>query len=161
MKSSYLSNKFKTPGWILLIMGSFFGILYLFFDYTFGVFDVEKYFALVNVPFINGENGRLFVLVNEHQNLQDEFAAFIIIIGGLFLLLSREKDEDEFILQLKSDALTFSILVNYIILIPCIFLFYDFAFLNVLILNMFTSLFIYIIKFHWSLYRAKKSLENA
>ncbi|WP_229248890.1 hypothetical protein [Dyadobacter sandarakinus] len=83
---------------------------------------------------------------------------FIIgtIAGLIFVAFSRERQEDEMIQKLRLQALQWSIYVNYFLLAVCSLLFYFLDFVNVLIVNMFTILLVFIIVFRWTVYRIGK-----
>jgi hypothetical protein len=75
----------------------------------------------------------------------------LLLIGGIFVVFSKEKKEDEFINQIRLHSLQFSVFVNYALLLLCIFFIHGFLFLDVMMYNMFTVIFIYIFRFHYLL----------
>ncbi|HNX85002.1 MAG TPA: hypothetical protein PKK03_11175, partial [Bacteroidales bacterium] len=82
------------------------------------------------------------------------------IISAFFVAFSREKTEDEFIARIRLESLLWATYINYGILLFCFMFFYDFGFFYVMIINMFTVLVIFIIRFQYLLHRAKKSLSH-
>jgi Flp pilus assembly protein TadB len=100
--------------------------------------------------------------LNETQSWinYNETVINIFIIGlavGLILIaFSREKTEDEMIQKLRLQALQWSVYANYAVLILCSLLFYFVDFLNVLIMNMYTILIVFIIIFRWTIYRMNR-----
>ncbi len=82
-----------------------------------------------------------------NDNLTDEVAAVGIIISLMLIAFSKEKTEDEAIQFFRLASLQWAVIVNYIVLIVCILTFYGGAFFNVMIYNMFTILFFFVIRF--------------
>lgn len=154
MKSKILlPAKFKRIGWFLFIPSLLLGIMVLFFEFEFDFLDA-KVFALYTDSI--GTSGWFKVVEN---NYTDEICAFILIIASLMVAFSRENEEDEFIASLRTESLLWSVYVNYLILLISIFFFYEFGFLYVLILNMFTTLFFFIMRFNVLLLQSRKANE--
>ncbi|OUS03140.1 hypothetical protein A9Q86_01605 [Flavobacteriales bacterium 33_180_T64] len=157
MKTNYLlPNKYKIPGWILLIVGVIAGVFLSFSDF-------ESDLLRTNVLAILGGDGLLsssgitdssnyFRIID--NSILDEIVALVIIIGGLFVGFSKEKVEDEFIYKLRKDSLVWAIIFNYIILMFTVVFVYNFSFFNVLVYNMFTPLLFFIIRFNFLKARA-------
>ncbi len=93
----------------------------------------------------------------EINNLLEEILSIIAIISGLLWCFSKEKIEDEYISNIRKNALIWSVYVNYSIYILATILVYGFAFLNVLMLNVFTLIVVFIIKFEWDKYKLNRS----
>jgi hypothetical protein len=145
MKTHYLlPNKYKSLGWFLFITGLIGGILLYAFQYD-GEFMVTKVFSIYSDPFL-GEPGFFKVIKN---GISDELVSLTIIIGGLLVGFTKEKVEDEFIYELRTESLVWAIIFNYVILLFTIVFVYDMTFLNVLIFNMFTPLLFFIIRFNF------------
>lgn len=152
MKSSYLlPHRFKIPGWVLFIVGAFLGILCLL--------NFEPAFLDLNV-FGYGSTP-LFISSTNHfdffqNNILDELASLLLISGAIFIVFSKEKIEDEYISKIRLDSLVWAVYINYFILILTIIFVYDLAFLTILVFNMFTVLFFFILRFNWILYKTNK-----
>jgi hypothetical protein len=145
MKTHFLlPNKYKVLGWVLFITGLICGLLM----YILGIDDqlmTTKVFSLYSDPFM-GEAGFFKIIEN---GISDELVSLIIIIGGLLVGFTKEKVEDEFIYELRTESLVWAIVFNYAILLFTIVFVYDMAFFNVLIFNMFTPLLFFIIRFNF------------
>lgn len=102
------------------------------------------------------EDHTLFGLVK--NNVADEILTVLCIIGGILVAFSEEKREDEFIAKTWTESLVWATYVNYAVLIVCTLFFYGIAFWYVIILNLFTILLFFIIRFYYQLYKAKKSM---
>lgn len=151
-----LPNQFKKIGWCLLIPGLLLGLLSLFFEIEFEFLKVPV-FAIYSSGIIPSEPTFFEILKN---NLTDELIAILIIIGAIFVALSKEKNEDEFIMKNRLDSLVWAVYINYAILLFCIIFLYDMDFLTVMIFNMFTVLLFFIIRFYYVLYKSKKAMSH-
>ncbi len=115
-----------------------------FFDvkvFTFsanGFGDVDRYFEFIS------------------NNVYNEITAIFIIVGGLLTTFSKEKNEDEYIAKIRLSSLSWAVLVNYIVLLFAIIFIYDFSFFTIMILNMFTTIIFFIIRFNIQLYKLNK-----
>lgn len=149
MQTNYLlPNKYKKIGWLLLIIGLIIGVYVKFTDYESDIL-VTKVVSLIHENnFLKPEKGFSYFKIIEND-IVDEIAALLIIIGGLIIGFSKEKIEDEFIYKLRKDSLVWAIITNYIILIFTILFIFDFTFFDVLVFNMFTPLLFFIIRFNF------------
>ncbi|MCB0383247.1 MAG: hypothetical protein KDD05_08105 [Psychroserpens sp.] len=147
MKSNYLlSNKYKIPGWILLISGLIAGVFLVASGLDSNLFEM-KVLALYNGDSIFSDHEGFFKIIE--NSIVDEIITLFIIIGGLLVGFSKEKVEDEFIYKLRKDSLVWAIIFNYIVLIIMTIFIYDITFFNVMIFNMFTPLLFFIFRFNF------------
>jgi hypothetical protein len=144
-----LPHRFKLIGWILLVPATIAGILYLVFDTN----DVlpGRAFALVNDSISN-----VHVTGIIETDLANTLIGCVFIIGAMFVGFSREKREDEFISGLRLSSLLWAVWVNYALLLLAFIFVWGFSFLQVMLYNMFTVLIIFIARFNYALYRARK-----
>jgi len=149
-----LSNKFKKPGWILLILGSIAGIYLQTKDFE-SIFLKTKVLSLFHDDSLSKDNNGIFRIIENY--IIDELVVISIIIGGLLIGFSKEKIEDEFITKTRLDSLAWAIIVNYSILLFLTIFIYDIKYLHVLIYNMFTPLLIFIIRFNYVIYKKSKA----
>ncbi|WP_166962200.1 hypothetical protein [Yeosuana marina] len=140
-----LSNKFKSVGWLILVLGLVTGLFVIFAGYESSVLEV-KVLSIYSKPIIGDDNGFFKIIEN---SILDEIAALFIIIGGVLVGFSREKTEDEYIAKLRTDSLMWALFVNYTILVLAIIFVYDFTFFDVLVFNMFTPLLFFILRFNF------------
>ncbi len=150
-----LPHKFKKPGWILLIPTTLFGLYIIFSDFEFDFLNTRVFTLYSDV--ILGESVKMGFV---KTNLTLTVTGIIFIISAFFVAFSREETEDEFIARIRLESLLWATYINYGILLFCFLFFYDFGFFYVMIFNMFTILLIFIIRFQYLLYRAKKSLSH-
>lgn len=134
-----LSNRFKTVGWILFVPALLLAI---------GVVHLE--FQIDGLEIRAGHS--FFVQDRVLNNLTDELAFTLVLISSFFIAFSREKKEDEMVSQIRLESLQWSVYVNYFLLLLATWLVYDDAFFTVMIYNMFTILFFFILRFNMVLY---------
>jgi len=142
MKSQLLlPYRYKKIGWLLLLPCLVLALLkwciindHLFLTYVMNIFYVNVYFDIVPTLLIAG-----------------------MLAGALLVVFSKESTEDEFIEKLRCSSALWAILVNYLILFFCNLLFYGRTFLNIIAVNMFTTLLFYIIRFNYLLIRSRRS----
>lgn len=155
MKTKYLlSNKCKPLGWILLSVGFVLG--------SYILLDGELNWTMKVFPLIGGDG--IFMSTPSLQwsenAIEDELAMVLVIMGGLIVAFSKLKDEDEFILKIRLESLVWATWVNYIILFFTVLFVFEMPFFTVMIVNMFTVLIFFILKFHYEVFKSKKSVAN-
>lgn len=153
MKLNYLfPHKYKKIGWFILVPSAIIGLISIIYMIEPSFLDFKVPSLLIDELF--GESSFIGFVEN---NLLDEIAGVLIIVSALFVAFSKEKTEDEYISKLRLESLVWAVYLNYAILLISILLIFDLSFLWVMIFNMFTILFFFIIRFNWKLYRLKKS----
>lgn len=156
MKTNYLlPNKYKTTGWVLFILGVISGIYLFINDYETNSLNA-KVLSIYYEGIFDSETGFFKIVDNQ---ILDEIITIIIIIGGLIVGFTKEKIEDEFIYKLRKDSLVWAIIFNYSILLLTIIFIYDMAFFHVLVLNMFTPLIFFIIRFNFLKHKTRSHEE--
>lgn len=86
----------------------------------------------------------------------DELIVLGLTVSLIFIAFSRERDEDECIAEIRMHSLVWAIIVNYALLIVATFLIYDIAYLYFIDINIFTVLFLFIIKYNIALYKFRR-----
>jgi hypothetical protein len=153
MKSNYLlPYRFKTVGWFIFITGLVLGFI-SFFIVKEPTFLDCKVFALSEIEFLGKHKFIEFI----ENNIFDEIISVFIIVGAIFVAFSKEKQEDEYISKIRLESLLWATYINYFILLFTIVFFYGGTFFWVMIFNMFTILFVFIIRFKWALWKFKNS----
>jgi hypothetical protein len=151
-----LSHKYKPLGWVLFLIGLIFGIFLLINDFDYFNLEVSV-FPLIGESGLLSSNPSLEWSTN---NVADEIVSVVLIIGGILVSFSKTKDEDEYISKIRMESLIWATYVNYGILILAIIFVFDMSFFTVLIVNMFTVLLFFIVRFHYMLYKSKRVIEN-
>ena len=156
MKSRFLfSHKFKPLGWFLFLTGMILGVILLLNDLDYPNWEVNV-FPLISENDIFSNPAFKW----NSNNIADEIASVLIIIGGIFVSFSKTKDEDEYISKIRMDSLIWATYVNYGVLLLTILFVFDISFLIVLFYNMFTILLFFILRFHYVLYKSKKVIGD-
>lgn len=152
MKSSVLfPHRFKKIGWFLFVPGLIMGLIYLFLGEEYMQLNLST-FAIAKQSLF--EDTQYFTTIQ--NNVLDEIIGLLIIIGALFITFSREKIEDEYISRMRLNALVWATLINYSILILAIIFMHELVFFHVLVINMFTLLIFFIIRFNWLLSQSSR-----
>lgn len=142
MKTNFLlPQTFNKIGWILFTAGMVGGLFYLIFDGC--EWMVAQTFNMVEWRWI--KNG-----------IFDEIISILLITGGLMAGFSKEKIEDEYIMKIRMESLTWAIYCHYLILLVATLLVFDLSFLTIMIVNMFTILIIFNFRFQWMLRKINK-----
>jgi len=155
MQSILLPNRYKVIGWILLIPSFLLGLYLLFFG-----FEPNWAKAKVLSIFPNNLMGEKGFFKMQEINITQTLIGVLFIIGGLLIMFSKEKIEDEYITKIRLTSLLRAVLINYSLLIVAFVFVYNLAFISVMIFNMFTILIIFIIRFHFLLYKNSKNLVS-
>ena len=150
-----LPNKFKRIGWFVLIPSAVMGILLIILDY--GTIKINTTVFAIYADEILGQT-HYFSFVK--TDIVSTLIGALFIIGGLMVAFSKEKNEDEYISNLRLNSLLWAVLVNYLLLLFMFLFIYGLGFFNVMVYNMFTVLVIFIAKFNYSLFRNSKSVSN-
>ena len=155
MKTNFLfPHHYRRIGWLIFIPATVLGILYMWSTFDPPAFLELKVFAIVTDSFKEQD---LFTIIE--NNIFDELIGLALILSLLFIAFSKEEIEDEFIRQMRLDALVWATMANAAVLIFCLIFIYDLAFFNFMVLNMFSVLFLFIVRFYWLMSRSKKMMS--
>ncbi len=80
-------------------------------------------------------------------------------MAGIFIGFSRNKEDDEFIEQLRYESLILSLYINSGIMLLCLIFVWGLPFLWVMMINIFSILYVFIICFYLRLYLNKHSMR--
>ncbi len=149
-----LPSKFKRLGWIFIIPSSILGLLIIISDFKLGFLDLKMFTICSGMP------SPFFRFGFDTVNLTGTIIGIIFILGAVMVAFSREKDEDEFISKKRLESFLWATYINYAILLFCFLFFYGSCFLYVMIINMFTLIILFIIRFNYVLYRSSKLLQH-
>lgn len=155
MHKLLLPNKYKKVGWFILMPATILGIILMFTDFESMPLNT-KVFAIVNNEILG--KSQFFTFIN--TNVTNTLVGILFIVGALLVGFSKEKNEDEFIANLRLSSLLWAVLINYILLLFSFAFIYGTAFLNVMLYNMFTVLIIFIARFNYVLYSNSKSMSD-
>jgi uncharacterized membrane protein len=99
-----------------------------------------------------------FTMTN--TNLTFPILITLLIGSGLVFGFSKERREDEMISEIRKECLVWAVYVNYLILIICMFLFFDFDALWLIIINVFTLLIFFVLRFEWKKHQLKNTSDE-
>ena len=156
MKFNYLFPHYlKRVGFVLLALGMT-ALLYSFLVSNTPDFMNFRVYSVISQPIF--EDVEFFSVVK--TNFLDELIAGLLILGLGLISFSREKEEDEFIAKTRLDSLVWATYLNYGVLLLSILFVYEMAFFTVMIVNMFTILIFFVIRFNWVMLKSKRQLRN-
>jgi hypothetical protein len=158
MKTNFLfPNRFRVIGWIILLPSIVFGYMVLFHDFEFSFLNVKVLSLLpvgFTVPGIDSPHSfRLWKIIGD--NFTQEAAGILIIVSAVFVAFSKEKKEDEYIARIRLESLLWATYVACAIQIFCWLFFYDFRFLQSMVVNLFTLLLVFIVRYYFIICRSK------
>ena len=142
-----LPYKYKLIGSIMLMVSLALGIFVRFWDFQFQFLTVV----------LRKKPGTVF---DDKINFTDEFALSGIILALLFIAFAREKSEDEFINKTRLESWQWAVLINYILLLVATWTVHGLAYIDVMMYNILTIPIIFIIRFHYVMYKTKSFTEN-
>ncbi len=88
------------------------------------------------------------------------FTTLMVTIGLFLFAFSREKIEDEQIMQLRRDSLQWAVYFNYIVLITTLIFTEHMEIGHIMLLNMWTLLLFFILRFQWVIFRLNWSAKK-
>jgi len=156
MKLKYLfPNYFKTIGMILFIPSVILGLIYLINQPEPDFLNI-RVFAILYTDFLIDPS---FFAITD-TNAFDEIVGLVLMISLIFIAFSKEPFEDEFISRIRLESLVRATYFNYVILFLTIIFVYGHAFYWIMVINMFSILIFFIIRFNWIIYKEKKSVAT-
>lgn len=156
-KNILLPHKYKKMGWIILIPAAILGIILLFnggADFHLNM----NVFSFVPTGFIGDKSIPGFHFIE--WDVKNTLVGILFLIGLFLVGFSKEKREDEYIEKLRLNSLLWAVLINYGLLFIAFLFIYGFSFFTVMVINMFTVLIIYIIRFNGVLFFNYKAMKN-
>ncbi len=157
MKTHFLfPRQFKKIGWLIFVPALLAGIAMTVTNFDSGGHFKMKVFALFNSDILSSPQ---FAAVIEN-GISDEIVISMLIVGGLLIGFSKLKIEDEYTAKIRYESLVWAVYFNCAVMLFATLFVYGLYYFQVMIANMFTLLFFFIVRFHVMLYRLNKSAEN-
>lgn len=94
------------------------------------------------------------------ETLTNDIMLLLLITGLILIAFTKEKIEDERVLQVRLDSLQWAVYCNYICLIICVIVFNGLAFFSVMVYNMFIPLVFFILRFRFKLIMYDRSSKS-
>jgi hypothetical protein len=88
------------------------------------------------------------------------FTTLMVTIGLFLFAFSKEKIEDEQIMQLRRDSLQWAVYFNYVVLIATLIFTEHLEIGHIMMLNMWTLLLFFIFRFQWAIIRNNWSAKK-
>jgi len=151
MKSFLLPNRYKKLGWLLVVPAFIAGFIFMVLQIKLQYEPTISVFGLFGDGFQIGKDKQTLFRVDK-IDLIPNLTGLCLLIGGMLVMFSKEKKEDEFINQIRLNALQFSVFINYALLFICFIFIHSLAFFQVMVYNMFTVIIFYILRFHYLLF---------
>ncbi len=141
MKTYLLPSKFLVPSGIIFYASVLLGVLLIVFPDLSQNLSIEL--SVPNFFWKDADN----LLVEKsfwiQNNMIDELLTLLLVGSGLIHLFSKEKLEDEFIMQLRFHAMKWSYLLNFTVLAIGSLLVYGLPYFNVMVFCLFSQLVCY------------------
>ncbi len=137
-----LPFRYKWLGLAMAVIGLIAGVAAMYFNFQ------PEWLAVETHPDLRYMNT---------QNLIDEVALSLILIGLIGVAFSREHQEDEFVAHIRLQSLLWSVALYYAIVLLSVWVFYDEAFWSVMIYHLFMPLMFYVILFRFNYWQKMRS----
>jgi len=142
-------HQFKVPGFILFSIALLLGIVNMFFNWEPEFLNGTAFSIMGDASFLGKTN-----------NYLDEILSVFLILGGIWAGFSKEKVEDEYIAKIRLESLVWAVYVNFAILFLSVILISGGDFFTVMILNMFTLLIFFVLRFNLILLKDKRKFNH-
>jgi len=146
-------HKYQIIGYLCLIPA----ILIFIAKY---IFKLELEFLYVPVFAIQSTFFETKYFFWMQSNISEELFAIFLIIGFTLIALSEEKEETDENNTFRLKAFSLAVMINSIFLIFGMVFFYGLSAMNIVLINMFSFLFLYIVILKILIFRAKRQQKS-
>jgi len=154
METKFLiSHKFRTIGAILFILGVL-GTSLTFSDYEPEFLDVDVIMFFADDEVFGQED--FSVIDIREENIFNELIGIFVILGGLLLVLSKRKNEDEMMIKLRLESVLWAAKINAVLLIISLLFIYGLNFYFVMVFNLGILYALFALRFEWAVSRLKR-----
>lgn len=101
-----------------------------------------------------------FVAFDGGSDIVSTFIGLLLLIGGVFIGFSRNRDEDEYIALVRYESLIIALYANSLVLLVSLIFVWGLPFLYVMLYNMFTALYIFIVFFYVRIWFNKRFMRH-
>ena len=144
-----LPNRSKIVGGIFLLIGIVLAIVRFYFG-------IKPEFLHITVFSIYSKFLGTKFLSLIANNIFEEIVLLLILLGLFMVAFSKEKDEDEQVKMIRLSSMYLSVFINTLGLALSFFFIFGLAFAEVMVLNLFSVLIIYLIIFRFKYYLFQK-----
>jgi FlaA1/EpsC-like NDP-sugar epimerase len=124
-----------------------------FQNFEFSFLDIKALALLPSDFLFPVHEFRLWKIV--HDNFTQEVAGVLFIVSAVFVAFSKEKNEDEYITKIRLESLMWATYVTFAIQIFCLLFFYGTTFFESMVVNLFTILIVFIVRYYFIIYRSR------
>ena len=149
MKFPFLPRSLRWTGYILFVPGFTLGILW-------GFAGFKPEWLKVPVFAVYSSYLKTVTFEMSRTNFTDELAAILMLTGLLWMVCTKEISESPETNLLRFKALIFSILLNSVFLLFGIVFIFGIGFIDVMIINLFSQLAVYLLAFRILVARRKR-----
>ena len=159
-----LPNRWKPIGWVFLALCVF------WIMWAVGTDSAVLSGLALTLPWpYNAQGGELStffdgVRYNDDGSVtlevMDELLSLGVILGLTIVGFARVKNEDERTAQMRLEALQWAVYGNTLALILSVLFVHGLQFVDVMLFNMFTPLLIFVLRFHWLLYKEAREVNR-
>jgi cbb3-type cytochrome oxidase subunit 3 len=103
----------------------------------------------------------VFVAIQSVRERDITWVFYMLPLAMLVWVFSKEKREDEYINAIRLDAMQIAVYANYLILLVADFVFYSTDFLLIMVFNLATIPAIFLMVFHYRLYKIRQTDTEA
>ncbi len=148
--------KLKKIGWVFICIAA---LLITFFT----VFSENTFLTNVPVFYVYKSNNPFDQVTLEkrmfsttYDDVRFEVITTLFVLGCLLIGFSKLRTEDEFTMKLRLESLLWAMYINFSIFLFSVLFIYGFDFVMIPFYSLLAFLAIFILRFHYVLYRAKK-----
>ena len=155
MEAYLFPSRFKNISGLIFYLTNMIGVVVYFSGVSLDELLVIKVPAIINEPIFTNNKGKWI-----ENGILDELITVVLIISGIIHSFSREKMEDEYISSIRLQALTWSIYVNYSLVILATLLIFEMAYFHVMVIHLFSLIFLFNLRFQLKLRAYYKSATD-
>ncbi|MEY3321685.1 MAG: hypothetical protein RLZZ417_1268 [Bacteroidota bacterium] len=155
MEAYLFPSRFKNISGLIFYLTNMIGVVVYFSGVSLDELLVIKVPAIINEPIFTNNKG-----IWIENGILDELITVVLIISGIIHSFSREKMEDEYISSIRLQALTWSIYVNYSLVILATLLIFEMAYFHVMVIHLFSLIFLFNLRFQLKLRAYYKSATD-
>jgi hypothetical protein len=152
MKNYLFPYRYKKVTGFVFYLTTMVGAITYLTDFEFDSNFVVKIPALIYDPVIGNKNG-----IWIENGILDELITVVLIISGIIHSFSKEKMEDEYISSIRLQALTWSIYVNYSLVLIATLTIFGIDYWHVMTIHLFSLIILFNLRFQLKLRSYYKS----
>jgi hypothetical protein len=148
-------HSYKKIGWFILIPSVIAGLFLTYTGYESQHIKSTVFAVYSDILF---EKSNWFSFIK--TDITATVVGLLFIIGCMLVGFSKEREEDEYIANIRLSSLLWAVYVNYGLLFIAFLFIYGSGFFNVMVYHMFTMLIIFILRFNFLLMKNAKSTPD-